>query len=95
MFYALLRRLVRDEGGDLLSGMALALGNIGKSGGGANIFRGHDNVQGATDLGLMSHSLPGYYGLSEAAWKHWAQRHRSKVTCVAVGLHTDTGVNDA
>ena len=25
MLYALLRRLVRDEGGDLLSGMALAL----------------------------------------------------------------------
>ena len=30
--------------------LQLALGNIGKSGGGANIFRGHDNVQGATDL---------------------------------------------
>ncbi|MGM0534992.1 MAG: molybdopterin-dependent oxidoreductase [Pseudomonadota bacterium] len=53
--------------------LELALGNIGKSGGGANIFRGHDNVQGATDLGLMSHSLPGYYGLSEGAWKHWAR----------------------
>ncbi|MDR5902073.1 molybdopterin-dependent oxidoreductase [Halomonas icarae] len=53
--------------------LELALGNVGKSGGGANIFRGHDNVQGATDLGLMSHSLPGYYGLSEGAWKHWAR----------------------
>ncbi|MDY7117576.1 molybdopterin-dependent oxidoreductase [Halomonas sp. SSL-5] len=53
--------------------LELALGNIGKSGGGANIFRGHDNVQGATDLGLMSHSLPGYYGLAEGAWKHWAR----------------------
>ncbi|NYS61789.1 formate dehydrogenase subunit alpha [Vreelandella salicampi] len=53
--------------------LELALGNIGKSGGGANIFRGHDNVQGATDLGLMSHSLPGYYGLSEGAWKHWGR----------------------
>ncbi|MGM0985076.1 MAG: molybdopterin-dependent oxidoreductase [Pseudomonadota bacterium] len=53
--------------------LELALGNIGKSGGGANIFRGHDNVQGATDLGLMSHSLPGYYGLSEGAWKHWSR----------------------
>ncbi|WP_148253962.1 molybdopterin-dependent oxidoreductase [Aidingimonas lacisalsi] len=52
--------------------LELALGNIGKSGGGANIFRGHDNVQGATDLGLMSHSLPGYYGLAEGAWQHWA-----------------------
>jgi len=51
----------------------LALGNIGKSGGGANIFRGHDNVQGATDFGVLSHTLPGYYGLAEGSWKHWAK----------------------
>ncbi len=52
--------------------LMLALGNMGVSGGGANIFRGHDNVQGATDLGVLSHTLPGYYGLSGGAWKHWA-----------------------
>ena len=51
----------------------LALGNMGVSGGGTNIFRGHDNVQGATDFGVLSHSLPGYYGLTEGAWKHWAR----------------------
>lgn len=51
----------------------LALGNIGKQGGGANIFRGHDNVQGATDFCVLSHSLPGYYGLSAGAWKHWSK----------------------
>ena len=50
----------------------LALGNIGKAGGGANIFRGHDNVQGATDIGPNSDTLPGYYGLSAGAWQHWA-----------------------
>ena len=32
--------------------LQLALGNIGVAGGGTNIFRGHDNVQGATDFGL-------------------------------------------
>ena len=53
--------------------LMLALGNIGKSGGGANIFRGHDNVQGATDFGVLSHTLPGYYGLSGGAWKHWSR----------------------
>jgi formate dehydrogenase major subunit len=52
--------------------LQLALGNIGVSGGGANIFRGHDNVQGATDLGVLADTLPGYYGLSEGAWKHWS-----------------------
>ncbi|WP_194438386.1 formate dehydrogenase subunit alpha [Vibrio fluminensis] len=53
--------------------LELALGNMGKSGGGANIFRGHDNVQGATDLGVLSDTLPGYYGLSEGAWRHWSK----------------------
>ncbi len=51
----------------------LALGNMGTAGGGANIFRGHCNVQGATDFCVLSHSLPGYYGLSAGAWKHWAR----------------------
>ncbi len=50
----------------------LALGNIGVSGGGANIFRGHDNVQGATDVGPNPDSLPGYYGLAAGSWKHFA-----------------------
>jgi formate dehydrogenase major subunit len=53
--------------------MQLALGNIGTQGGGANIFRGHDNVQGATDMCILSHSLPGYYGLKTGSWKHWAR----------------------
>jgi len=53
--------------------LQLALGNIGRAGGGANIFRGHDNVQGATDMCILSHSLPGYYGLKTGSWKHWAR----------------------
>ncbi|QJE73478.1 formate dehydrogenase subunit alpha [Aerophototrophica crusticola] len=56
-----------------LSILQLALGNIGVEGGGANIFRGHCNVQGATDLGLDVTTLPAYYGLTEGAWKHWAR----------------------
>ena len=52
--------------------LQLCLGNIGVSGGGANIFRGHDNVQGATDVGPNPDSLPGYYGLAAGAWKHFA-----------------------
>jgi formate dehydrogenase major subunit len=55
-----------------LSILQLALGNIGVQGGGANIYRGHDNVQGATDVGPNGDSLPGYYGIAEGAWKHFA-----------------------
>jgi formate dehydrogenase major subunit len=54
--------------------MALLLtGNVGGPGMGANIFRGHDNVQGATDVGLDIVTLPFYYGLTEAAWQHWSR----------------------
>ena len=38
----------------------LLLGNIGMPGGGMNALRGHSNIQGLTDLGLLSNSLPGY-----------------------------------
>ncbi len=51
----------------------LATGNVGGPGMGANIFRGHTNVQGATDLGLDIVTLPLYYGLAEGAWKHWSR----------------------
>ena len=51
----------------------LLTGNVGKPGTGANIFRGHDNVQGATDVGLDIVTLPFYYGLAEGAWRHWGR----------------------
>jgi formate dehydrogenase major subunit len=51
----------------------LMTGNVGAPGTGANILRGHDNVQGATDVGLDIVTLPFYYGLAEGAWKHWAR----------------------
>ena len=53
--------------------LLLLTGNVGGPGMGANIFRGHDNVQGATDVGLDIVTLPFYYGLVEGAWKHWSR----------------------
>lgn len=35
----------------------LLLGNMGMVGGGVNALRGHSNIQGLTDLGLLSTSL--------------------------------------
>jgi formate dehydrogenase major subunit len=52
--------------------LQLALGSVGRDGGGTNIYRGHDNVQGATDVGPNPDSLPGYYGLATGSWKYWA-----------------------
>jgi formate dehydrogenase major subunit len=53
--------------------LQLALGNVGVSGGGTNIYRGHDNVQGATDVGPNPDSLPGYYGIVTGSWRHWSR----------------------
>jgi formate dehydrogenase major subunit len=53
--------------------LLLATGNVGSNGTGANIFRGHCNVQGATDVGLDVVTLPFYYGLDENAWRHWCR----------------------
>ncbi len=41
----------------------LLLGNMGMAGGGVNALRGHSNIQGLTDLGLLTQSLPGYMTL--------------------------------
>lgn len=53
--------------------LQMFLGNIGKNGGGVNILRGHDNVQGSSDMGANPDVLPGYYNLSEASWRHFAK----------------------
>jgi formate dehydrogenase major subunit len=55
-----------SKGSQNIRGMAmlqLILGNIGARGGGMNALRGHSNIQGLTDIGLMSNLLPGYLTL--------------------------------
>src|SRR5262249_51494956 len=43
--------------------LQLILGNIGVRGGGMNALRGHSNIQGLTDIGLMSNLIPGYLAI--------------------------------
>ncbi len=45
----------------------LLLGNVGMPGGGVNALRGHSNIQGLTDLGLLSDLLPGYLTMPKEA----------------------------
>lgn len=55
-----------SKGSQNIRGMAmlqLILGNIGVRGGGMNALRGHSNIQGLTDIGLMSNLIPGYLTL--------------------------------
>jgi len=51
----------------------LLLGNIGVSGGGMNALRGHSNIQGLTDLGLLSNQLPGYMSLPSQGEQEFAK----------------------
>jgi formate dehydrogenase major subunit len=55
-----------SSGSQNIRGMAmlqLILGDIGVRGGGMNALRGHSNIQGLTDVGLLSNSIPGYLTL--------------------------------
>nr|PZN42752.1 MAG: formate dehydrogenase-N subunit alpha [Bacillota bacterium] len=52
--------------------LQLLLGNIGVPGGGIAALRGHANVQGATDLAVLWHDLPGYLGIPNESHKDLA-----------------------
>ncbi len=59
----------------------LLLGNIGVKGGGMNALRGHSNIQGLTDLGLMTNLLPGYMTLpseKEADYRAYIDKRAPK-----------------
>ena len=59
----------------------LLLGNIGVAGGGMNALRGHSNIQGLTDLGLLSNLLPGYMtlpGEKETDYKTYIEKRVQK-----------------
>ena len=58
----------------------LLLGNIGMLGGGVNALRGHSNIQGLTDLGLLSNQLPGYLRLPSHEEQQYSTyiEHRAK-----------------
>jgi formate dehydrogenase-N alpha subunit len=61
--------------------MQLLLGNIGMPGGGVNALRGHSNIQGLTDLGLLSNLLPGYLTLpseKEADYRAYVDKRTLK-----------------
>ncbi|SMO95953.1 formate dehydrogenase (quinone-dependent) catalytic subunit [Paracoccus laeviglucosivorans] len=73
-----------SKGAQNIRGMAmlqLILGNIGVRGGGMNALRGHSNIQGLTDIGLMSNLIPGYLNIpteKEADWTTYMSSRQFK-----------------
>jgi formate dehydrogenase major subunit len=47
-----------------IANLAMATGNIGRTGVGVNPLRGQNNVQGSCDMGSFPHELPGYRHIS-------------------------------
>lgn len=56
----------------------LLLGNIGLAGGGMNALRGHSNIQGLTDIGLLSNLIPGYLTLPKDSEPTFADYMRTR-----------------
>lgn len=48
-----------------LANLAMLTGNIGRPGCGVNPLRGHNNVQGACDVGALAEFLPGYQAVAD------------------------------
>ncbi len=57
-----------SQGSTMVMGMAnlaMATGNIGRTGVGVNPLRGQNNVQGSCDMGSFPHEFPGYRHVSD------------------------------
>ncbi|MBV0891114.1 formate dehydrogenase-N subunit alpha [Paracoccus sp. Z118] len=70
-----------SKGAQNIRGMAmlqLILGNIGVRGGGMNALRGHSNIQGLTDIGLMSNLIPGYLNIPTEQEPDWTSYMKSR-----------------
>src|SRR5947199_10365470 len=59
--------------------LQLLLGNVGRSGGGVNAFRGHSNIQGATETAGTFEILPGYLKTPTGPQQTLQQYHDSAI----------------
>jgi formate dehydrogenase major subunit len=67
-----------SQGSTMVMGMAnlaMATGNIGRTGVGVNPLRGQNNVQGSCDMGSFPHELPGYRPVSDDAVRGSFENH--------------------
>ncbi|UXD21682.1 formate dehydrogenase [Ignicoccus pacificus DSM 13166] len=85
----------------------LALGNMGFPGGGLNPYRGHNNVQGTTDMCILAHVFPGYIKIPSnskqiRAYQEWKLQgfpdafnwKPSQSACKALGLKCSCNGNE-
>jgi formate dehydrogenase alpha subunit len=66
--------------------LAMLTGNVGKTSTGVNPLRGHNNVQGACDMGALPNVYPGYQSVADAKVKEKFE------TAWSVALSSDPGL---
>ncbi len=67
-----------SQGSTMVIGMAnlaMATGNIGRTGVGVNPLRGQNNVQGSCDVGSFPHELPGYRPVQDDEVRRTFEEH--------------------
>ncbi len=67
-----------SQGSTMVMGMAnlaMATGNLGRSGVGVNPLRGQNNVQGSCDMGSFPHELAGYRPVAEDEVREQFEKH--------------------
>lgn len=69
----LIRHAVGTSNTRLAPIVQMVLGNVGKFGGGVNTSRGHDSVQGVSNMACLSRNLSGHCPLNEATWRYYAK----------------------
>lgn len=69
-----------------LISLALMTGQIGRSGTGLHPLRGQNNVQGASDMGLIPMSYPAYRPTGDAEAKQWFEQFWGRPLSDAPGL---------
>ena len=74
-----------SDGSTALSNLLLVTGNYMRPGVGAYPLRGHNNVQGASDIGAMPNSFPGYQSVTDPVIRERFERGWG------VSLSPDTG----
>jgi len=74
--------------------LAMLTGNVGVAGGGVNPLRGHNNVQGACDLGALANVYPGYQKVTDPEIQQKFKKAWGSTSDLNVGL-TVTEMIDA
>ena len=91
-----------SQGSTMVMGMAnlaMATGNIGRSGVGVSPLRGQNNVQGSCDMGSFPHELPGYRSVADDVVRgsfeeHWGVKIDPKPGYRIPNMF-DAAINDA